>query len=71
MSLAHQQMGQQRAGAARTQNEDTHRLATLPHSTIPSTAGRRAETVADTCLQRYTQGLFLGRCGDRMESRVI
>src|ERR1700683_2091606 len=71
MSLTHQQMGQQRAGAAHAQHEYTHRLATLQHSTIPSTEGTRAESVADTGLRRYTQGFFLGGPGDPMESSVI
>jgi hypothetical protein len=38
VSLAHQQLCQQRAGAAHTQNEDPHRLATLPHPTEGTTA---------------------------------
>src|ERR1700683_5122834 len=60
MSLTDQQMGQQGACAAHAENEYTHRLATLPHSTIPSIEGARAESVADTGLRRYTQSLFLG-----------
>src|ERR1700683_3127850 len=40
VSLARQQLCQQRAGAAHTQNEDPHRLGTLPHPTsvrLPAT----------------------------------
>src|ERR1700683_3052742 len=42
VSLARQQLCQQRAGAAHTQNEDPHRLRTFTPSTHRTTAGNAA-----------------------------
>src|ERR1700732_3885167 len=63
--LAHQQMCQQRAGAAHTQNEDPHRLATLPHPTKRTTARNESALRGDPepVPARRSGSRYMGRSG--------